>query len=124
MFLRFTILSPDPDTGKNTGILVAAHKLRDEGNLSVDEHRELRLCLQWFNDHLTVPKTYNLQNKRALAWFKPEAQKPIERMWQLKHILDTQGLHVNVLKTATPGRIVFEDGWQVIAIPAKGQVFS
>lgn len=124
MFLRFTILATDSDTGKSTGVLVAGHKLRDEGDLSVDEHRELRLCLQWFNDHLTVPSVYDLQNKRALAWFKPEAKKPIERMWQLKSILDAHGLHVNVLKTAAPGRIIFEDGWQIVAIPTRGQRFN
>lgn len=42
----------------------------------------------------------------------------------LKVILDLHGYHVNVLKTADPGKIIYEDGWQVVAIPAKGQRFT
>ncbi len=126
MFIRFTVLSTDADTGKSTGVLVAGHTLRDEGDLSVEEHHQLRLCLQWFNEQLKVPsKLYkDLQNKRALSWFKPSAAEHIKHMWELKHILDHHGLHVNVLKTHEPGKVVYEDEWQVLAIPAKGQRFK
>jgi hypothetical protein len=127
MFVRFTVLSTDADTGRSTGVLVAGHILRDEGDLSVEEHRELRLCLQWFNDQLKVPSTsstYTIQNRRALSWFKPGATEHIKRMWELKHILARHGLHVNVLKTREPGTVVYEDQWQLVAVPAKGQRFS
>lgn len=84
MFIRFTILATDPDTRKEAGVLVAAHLLRDNGDLSVEQHHELRLCLKWFNEHLNIPPTYrdSGNNKRALSWYKPEAKKPIERMWR------------------------------------------
>jgi hypothetical protein len=125
MFIRFTILKADADTKKKTGVLVAAHTLRDEGDLSVEEHRRLRVCLAWFNKNLHIPSTYkDLQNKRALSWFKPAATECIDRMWELKQILDDHGLHVEVLKTRMPGTIVYEDGWQVIAIPRNGQRFQ
>jgi len=125
MLIRFTTLARDPDTGRNVGILVAGHTLRDEGDISVEEHRELRLRLKWFNDNLSIPPTYNdPQNKRALSWFKAGASKPIQYMWDLKRILDQHGLQVTVTKTRDPGKVIYEDGWQVVAIPAKGHRFT
>lgn len=125
MFIRFIRPRIDPDTKKNVGILVAAHTLRDDGDISVEQHRELRLHLEWFNKNLHIPPIYDdLKNRRALSWFKASAEKPIQRMWQLKTILDQHGCHVDVLKTTNPGRVVYEDGWQVVAIPARGQKFG
>ncbi len=125
MLIRFTVLGVDADTGKRLGVLVAAHLLRDEGHISAEEHRELRLRLEWFNEHLQIPSTYkDLQNKRALAWFKPEAKRPIRYMWELKNILDRHGLHVEVLRTPDPGTVIYQDGWQVVAIPRRGQRFK
>ena len=39
-------------------------------------------------------------------------------------MLDQHGMLVDVWKSRSPGRIVYEDGWQIVAIPAKGQKFS
>jgi hypothetical protein len=125
MFIRFAVLQPDADTGKKCGVLVAGHTLRDEGDLSVEEHRQLRLCLKWFNENVKQPGTYdNLHNKRALSWFRSSADECIRHMWDLKQILDHHGLHVEVLKTKTPGTIVYEDECQVVAIPPKGAPFE
>lgn len=125
MFIRFATLERDIDTGRSIGILVAGHTLRDVGEISVDEHRELRLRLKWFNDNLHIPPTYDdPQNKRALSWFKSSATKPIQYMWDLKRMLDQHGFHVDVLKTLEPGKIIYEDDWQVVAIPRKGQKFA
>lgn len=90
MCIRFITLARDPDTGWNSGILVAGHALRDENDISVEEHRELRLCLNWFNDNLHVPSTYDgPQNRRALSWFKSDAAKPIHYM-RCRRRLDMQ----------------------------------
>lgn len=124
MFIRFTVLANDPDSGRPSGVFVAAHTLRDEGDLTVDEHRELRLALAWFNENLTIPTILkHIEHRRAISWFKPAATVAIRRMWQLKGLLDVHGYHVDVLRTADPGNVVYEDDWQVIAKPRKGQRF-
>lgn len=122
MFVRFTILANDPDSGRLAGVLTTAHKLRDETDLTVEQHRELRAQLIWFNTQMKVPPCLKEpKNRRALSWFKEEAIEPIRRMWALKSILDQHDVHVEVLKTDNPGRVIYEDGWQVVAMPKTGK---
>lgn len=124
MLIRFTILAIDPDSGHTSGVLVAAHTLRDEGDLTADEHLDLRAALSWFNKHLFVPAVLERpEHRRAISWFKPAADEAIRRMWHLKGLLDLHGCHVEVLRTSDPGTVVFEDDWQIIAKPPKGQRF-
>lgn len=124
MLIRFTTLATDSDSGHTGGVLVAAHTLRDEGNLSPEEHLQLRVELAWFNENLHIPgQLEQRDNRRAISWFKPSANEAIQRMWRLKTLLEPHGIHVNVLRTSEPGTIVYEDAWQVIAKPSKGQRF-
>ena len=124
MLIRFTTLSTDPDSGHTGGVLVAAHELRDGGDLTAHEHSDLRSALSWFNEHLFVPAMLEArEHRRAISWFKPAASEAIRRMWHLKKLLDLHGVHVEVLRTSDPGTVVYEDDWQVIAKPHKGQRF-
>ena len=125
MYIRFTLLSQDPDSHRKTGILVAANEVRDDGSLPVDEHRKLRELLEWFNRHLPEPKPLDDDgNARALSWFKPGAKVAIRQMWALKALLDAYNFHVEVHKTSDPGTIIYEDDLQVVAKPRKGQKVS
>ena len=124
MLIRFTTLATDSDSGHTSGILVSAHDLRDNGELTVNEHSELRVSLVWFNENLTVPGILkSKEHRRAISWFKPAAVEAIQRMWHLKGILELHGLYIEVLRTSDPGSIVYEDEWQIIAKPRKGQCF-
>ena len=124
MLVRFTILATDTDSGYKCGILVAAHTLRDEGNLTVLEHQVLRETLSWFNEKLFVPTILRqVEHRRAISWFKPAAEEAIRRMWHLKNLLNLHGYHVEVLRTMEPGTVVYEDDWQVIAKPPKWRRF-
>lgn len=121
MYLRFALKVLENDSGYRRGVLVAAHELRDDGDLTVEEHRELLESLAWFNLHLNHPACLaDPENRRAISWFKPEALKPISRMWRLKAILENHGHAVDVLKTDDPGIVLFEDGWQIVAKPRRG----
>jgi hypothetical protein len=52
------------------------------------------------------------------------AKKPLEHMWVLKSILEQHGTFVEVHKTSDPGVVQYEDEWQVVAKPRKGQRVS
>ena len=124
MLIRFSTLAHDQDSGRPGGVLVAAHTLRDEGDLSTHEHKALRTALTWFNENLPIPAVLaEPEHRRAISWFKPAATEAIRRMWQLKEFLDAHGHHVNVLRTTDPGTVLYQDDWQVIAKPHKGQRF-
>lgn len=124
MLIRFATLATDSDSRRASGVLVAAHTLRDDGDLSVQEHETLRTALAWFNDYLPVPAALaDPEHRRAISWFKPAADEAIRRMWQLKTLLEVHGHHVDVLRTSDPGTVVYQDDWQVIAKPYKGQRF-
>ena len=120
MLIRFAVLAADSDSGRKQGILVAAHTLRDEGDLSVEDHTELRTAIAWFNENIPVPAMLDKpEHRRAISWFKPSANEAIQRMWRLKQLLDTHGLHVDVLRSDEPGTIVYEDDLQVVAKPQR-----
>ncbi|HEY0335358.1 MAG TPA: hypothetical protein VGC74_16920 [Stenotrophomonas sp.] len=125
MYVRFTVLDIDPDSGRASGVLVVASNLRDGGALSPSEQEAMKTAIAWFNDHLSVPALLQQpSNCRAICWFKPAAAEAVRRMWQLKSLLDPHGHHVEVLRTARPGMVIYEDEWQVVAQPAKGQRFQ
>lgn len=122
MYLRFALKVHESDAGYRRGILVAAHELRDIGELSAEEHREIHAALAWFNLNLNHPSCLaDPSNRRTISWFKPEATKPISRMWALKAILENHGHAVDEHKPDDPGIVLFEDGWQVVAKPHKGE---
>ncbi|MBB4128359.1 hypothetical protein GGR77_003686 [Xanthomonas translucens] len=124
MLIRFATLANDSDSGRAGGVLVAAHTLRDDDDLSVQEHETLQAALAWFNDQLPVPAVLtDHEHRRAISWFKPAADEATRRLWQLKTLLDLHGHHVNVLRTSNPGTVVYQDGWQVIAKPHREQRF-
>ena len=121
MYLRFSTTAQDKDSTRKLGILVAAHEIRDNSNISKEDHDILRNTLIWFNEQLEIPKILkNEEHRRALSWFKPEAKEAIRRMWGLTEILKQHGIEVEIHKTDDPGIIIYEDDWQVVAKPKKG----
>ena len=120
MFLRFTTLEVNDQSNRKTGILVAAHELRDEGDLPSSDDAALRDMLGWFNEHLKIPRLLSDdEHYRALSWFKPEAKEALKRAWDLKNLLESNGLTIEVHKTNDPGIVCYSDGWQVVAKPKK-----
>ena len=118
--IRFTVLANDPDSGSTSGILVAAHTLRDESDLTVAAHGELHRALLWFNENPISPAILRrVKHRRAISWFKPAASQMSRRMWQLKSLLETHDLYVDVLRTVDPGHVIYEDELQVAAKPSK-----
>ena len=119
MYLRFQTKAPDPQSGRPTGILVAAHQLRDSNRISIDDEAWLRDYLSYFNEHLKVPSCLKeLKNRRAISWFK-EGSKMIDRVWSLKVFLEEQDVFIDVLSSRDPGIIVYEDGHQIVAKPTR-----
>jgi hypothetical protein len=69
----------------------------------------------WFRTHLPVPRHGGIDH-RAIFWFRPEA-RIVSEMWHLVAILREEGVSVALRRTKLPGRIVYQDEFQIAAIP-------
>lgn len=122
MYIRFVLTEVDEDSNRRAGILVAAHELRDENSLPPHDQEALTELCGWFNEHLRVPEVLkDEEHYRAISWFKAGAKRPITQMWLLVHLLRNNGYLIDVLKTDAPGTVIYEDKWQVVAKPPRGQ---
>jgi hypothetical protein len=119
MYLRFQTKLPNPDSGRPLGILVAAHDLRDSNRISMADEKWLREMLSYFNEHLKIPPCLkDPANRRALSWFR-EGSKMIQRVWDVKALMEEYDIFIDVLSSRDPGNIIYSDGHQVVAMPLR-----
>lgn len=122
MFVRFVVGADSENQSRLLGVLTEAHELMERGELFDHEAQTLTEALGWFNDHLPVPPFRAMQRSgkwtdRAVCWFRPEAREPIAHVWDVVAILKEHGTPVRLLATDRPGRVVFEDRFQIVAEP-------
>lgn len=64
----------------------------------------------WFNGHLPVPPFDDSRWPRdVVAWFKDYAGEPVRRTWEIVSLLRDHDVLVRLLKSADPGRVLYED---------------
>jgi hypothetical protein len=117
MYVRFTIPSHTErtPTGAATGIFHAAWELTEDDRFEDWAYTMLDDEYQWFADHMPVPKELRLG--RAICWFRPEAREAISHAWQMAKLVESVGVPVRVYRKVRPGTIVYEDDFQVAALP-------
>jgi len=49
--------------------------------------------------------------------FKCGSKDSISRVWEMVHILEEHGIVIDKITTEKPGRVIYEDKWQVVATP-------
>lgn len=106
--------------GVEVGIFVAVDHLRRAGKLTADQVAAYLDVDDWFREHLPEPPFYVDGNSiGAVTWFKePTPAGMTSRIQQLTAILrDHDVPHDTVISTG-PGRIVYEDAYQVGVVPA------
>jgi len=120
MYLRFTLTIEDSQSLHKQGIIIAAVSIMEAASLEKGDDDELRAILKWFNENLKVPKILDQDGHfRALSWFRPQAREPILKAWELSRLLQANGYLVEVHKSRNPGRVIYEDEDQIVAICTK-----
>jgi hypothetical protein len=127
--LRFVLPRSHPDTGVEEGIFSAAYHLRDNADTRVQDGELLESLLSWFKTNLAIPERFNRTKSKGyyrrktagVSWLKPSALEHIDKMRALVVILEKNGYSVSKITTNRPGYIIFEDDYQVIAEPFRGQ---
>jgi hypothetical protein len=122
-FIRFQGVEPNLKTPSKRGIFQLAYQLKHSPETSRNNDRELRQNLDWLETHLCAPKILDKpEHYRAICWFKDSAHEPLKRIWALKYLLKEYGFWVDQIKSENPGRIIYQDGWQVAAKPLRSQI--
>lgn len=115
MYFRFATARVDPVSKQPLGIFVAAGDLLREG---VDPWAKelIEERLDWYNAELPIPPPERFRGGKAVCWFKPDAGPMIQRLWPVARAMSHCGLPVRVIRRNHPGRIRYQDRWQVVVV--------
>src|SRR5260370_5102774 len=106
------------------GVFMAAETLRDSGQLDEADEARYDGILDWSTRRLRVPPCFfrsarSGADPNALCWFKTGAHPHIRKMRELLVFLERNSIATRLVRTTRPGYIVYEDDYQVAAIPFR-----
>lgn len=121
-YMRFQ--SPHPNSrGQFTGVFGLVNNLAREGRLSEEQEAFRRRNNRWYDAAYTDPSTVDPSvyddavNPGAAAWFKSSARHLLARVPGYLEILAAHGVECRLLRSADPGRVVYEDDVQIVVVP-------
>ena len=122
MYLRFVVAERDSTSQERRGVFQALYRLRRAGELAAHEEAWFAEAEDWFNRNLRRPSRLSETRRpnapdRAISWIKASAVEHVSRMRELVALLEHKGVVVEELRTVRPGYVVYEDEFQVAAIP-------
>ncbi|MER5257454.1 MULTISPECIES: hypothetical protein [unclassified Streptomyces] len=109
--------------GHFPGVFVLVNGLAKEGKLTPEQERFRRVNNDWYDAAYPIPSKVDPSvydrdaMPGAMAWFKVTATHLIERVPGYLEILDAHGIECRVVRSSDPGRIVYEDEFQVVVMP-------
>ena len=123
MFLRFTIEEIELDTGRQKGIFTLAYEILKEKDVPKEQEKLICDLIKWFEKNLLIPTKFSKKkndshkNTQGISWIKSDSTDTITKLWSLKSLIEELGYSINVIKAQNPGKIVYQDSKQVIALP-------
>ena len=123
--MRFRGRYPNRD-GYHVGVFGLVNVLGRHGMLTPAEEAFRRANNAWYDAAYpdpgrTDPSVYDQQlNPGAAAWFKPTATTLLRRVDGYLAILSAHSVAWQQITSPDPGRVVYEDGFHVVAVPRAG----
>ncbi|MGL4512524.1 MAG: hypothetical protein ACRCT8_05485 [Lacipirellulaceae bacterium] len=122
VYLRFVVPWRDDWSGRRQGVFATAYRIRGSGELPLAHHHELTDALGWLDTRLAVPRRFTRGRRghargTAICWAKAEATKVVASLRRVAWVLRDHGVPTEVIATARPGYVVYEDPHQVAAVP-------
>lgn len=116
-YVRIQERNSENRTDTPAGIFTAVWRLEQDG-LITDEEKAVfhEIAFIWFEDNLPKPPIYDdNRTEKLIAWFKTAtAGKMLEKLQPLINILDKYKNPYEIVYTNFPGKIIYEDEWQVV----------
>jgi len=109
--------------GRHPGVFALANGLARAGRLSPADHAWWRHSNDWCNAAYTDPSTIDaavyddLVDPGAQGWFKSTAASLIAMAREYVALLERYDVTSVERRTDVPGRVVYEDDVQVVAVP-------
>ena len=125
MYVRFVTTQQHPDTGVQMGIFQTNVLMPAYGHVADWDELRLAALRAWFNEHLEKPERVARSRRpnghhAAISWFKSTAVEHITRARELAALLEEYGVPTRMLTTDRPGYVVYEDEYQIVAEPFRG----
>ena len=124
MYLRFVVPHIDEDSERMVGVFHAVWDLRVRGLLYPYEEEQHDALRHWFSWWLRRPTRFTVakppywrKKNKAICWFRDSAETHIWQIWGMVAILQDHGVPVHMLKAKRVGYVVYEDEYQVAAVP-------
>jgi hypothetical protein len=121
MYIRFVCATGHPHADAELGIYRA-------GDLISFEDRPEALIQSYIHAleacaDLPVPPCLRerptTESRRGLSWLRHERQEWVERFRALARVMTEMGVPIGEIATRRPGRIIYSDRNQVVAIPDR-----
>ncbi|MFJ4713080.1 hypothetical protein [Streptomyces sp. NPDC088785] len=112
------------ERGHYPGVFVLANELAAQGRLTEEQYRFWRAGNDWYDTHYPNPshvdaRVYDRElHPGAVAWFKESAGHLIGRVAGYLELLAAHGVECHRLESTDPGRVVYEDAYQIVVVPA------
>ncbi|MFI0978135.1 hypothetical protein ACH4SP_14195 [Streptomyces sp. NPDC021093] len=126
-YVRFQGTAPHP-RGHFPGVFALVNGLARDGKLTPEQEVFRRANNDWYDAAYPEPSSIDPSvydhsvNPGAVAWFKSTSTGLIARVPGYLEILDAHGVEcVEVRSAGAPGRVVYEDEWQVVVVPTCGK---
>jgi hypothetical protein len=125
VYLRFVVPARHAVSQEPTGLFSAVWDLEARGALTPWQAAWWRETVAWFGRTLPEPTSAARSRRpnapnRAIFWFKASAREHIARMREVAALLEQHDVRAEVLQSARPGYVVYEDEFQVAAEPFRG----
>ena len=124
MYIRFITGEIDDESQREAGVFGIAYRLRDSPDVPDSYRTRLRELIKWFDANLEEPDRFTTskppfyrKQSKAISWLKDTAKEHIAKLRQIVAILDSYGIHTEMIQTDRSGYIVYEDAHQIVAEP-------
>ncbi|MBN1696005.1 MAG: hypothetical protein JW881_00705 [Spirochaetales bacterium] len=120
MYIRYVVGYDDEKLHHLNGVFSSARILKDKGKLYPYEEAFVEELFEWFNRKLPCPP-FSSTNwpDNAVSWFKDTALEYISKLREIIALIEEKGVSVRTIKTSDPGKIVYEDDFQIVAVNRK-----